>query len=379
MTTGPMRIAGLRALVFRAPIEAPVRTSFGTMRERPALLVRAEDRDGVVGWGEVWCNFPAVGAEHRARLLASVVAPLVIGRSFATPPEVFDLLTRESAVLAIQSGEPGPLAQVIAGVDIALWDLAARRAGVPLWRLLGGNPRVSVYASGLNPDRPEVMALRKRDAGFRAFKLKVGFGRDTDLANLSSLRAALGDEAPIMVDANQAWSLAQAIEMVDAMQPFRPAWLEEPIRADEPLSAWISLASASPIALAAGENQRGSDAFTALIESGAVRVLQPDPGKWGGFTGCVEVGRRAVAAGLSCSPHWLGGGIGLVASMHLLAGIGGDGMVEIDSNDNPLREALARPQPAVREGRVELGEAPGLGVEPDLEASRRYAVTSATV
>jgi L-alanine-DL-glutamate epimerase-like enolase superfamily enzyme len=126
------------AFVVRAPIAIPVRTSFGEMHERPAVFVRVTDRDGAVGWGEVWCNFPACGAEHRARLVETVLRPLLLGRSFAGPAAAFADLSQRTAVLAIQSGEPGPIAQTIAGVDLALWDLCARRAGQPLWRYLGG-------------------------------------------------------------------------------------------------------------------------------------------------------------------------------------------------------------------------------------------------
>ena len=97
----PVRIARLDAIVLRCPIETPVRTSFGTMRDRPAVFVRVEDDDGAVGWGETWCNFPACGAEHRARLLESVVAPLVVGRPFASPAAAFEAMAQATAVLAI--------------------------------------------------------------------------------------------------------------------------------------------------------------------------------------------------------------------------------------------------------------------------------------
>ena len=148
-------VRSVEALAFRYPVATPVRTSFGIMHDRPAVFVRVEDVDGAVGWGEVWCNFPTVGAEHRARLVNELLAPLVVGQTFATPRDAFDLMTAKTAVLALQSGEVGPLAQGIAGIDIALWDLAARRSGEPLWRLLGGNERrVPVYASGINPDAP---------------------------------------------------------------------------------------------------------------------------------------------------------------------------------------------------------------------------------
>jgi L-alanine-DL-glutamate epimerase-like enolase superfamily enzyme len=178
-----------------------------------------------------------------------------------------------------------------------------------------------------------------------------------------------------MIDANQAWSPAQAVEEAAALAAFAPFWLEEPIVADAAPDAWKALAADVPIPLAGGENIRGRAAFAQLIGCGAFAVVQPDIGKWGGFSGCLEVGRMALAAGLTFCPHWLGGGIGLVASMHLLAAVGGDGLVEVDANDNPLRELLAGPHPLVRDGTVELSNRAGLGVAPDLDAAKAFLVT----
>ncbi|WP_421998070.1 mandelate racemase/muconate lactonizing enzyme family protein [Reyranella sp.] len=369
-----LAVARVEAMVFRVPIERPVITSFGTMHSRPAVIVRVEDAEGAVGWGEVWCNFPDVGAEHRARLLRSAAAPLLLERPWRGPQEAFDALTRRLQVLAIQSGEEGPVAQVIAGIDMALWDLGARRLGQPLWRLLGGSAEVAVYASGLNPVEPEALAARKRAEGYRAFKLKVGFGLDRDSANLKALRDLVGSETPLMVDANQAWDADTAIDMAVAFEPFGLGWLEEPLRADAPAEDWQRVAERSPVPLAAGENIRGEEAFARAIEGQVLRVVQPDLGKWGGFSGCLDVGRRARAAGKLFCPHWLGGGVGLVASLHLKAAVGGAGYVEVDANDNPLREALGRPLPPVREGLMSLADRPGLGVEPDLAGLAPYRI-----
>jgi L-alanine-DL-glutamate epimerase-like enolase superfamily enzyme len=338
-------------------------------------LVRVEDADGAAGWGEIWCNFPAVGAEHRARLVVTVLLPLVEGKSFTSAPEAFRFLSEKTAVLAIQSGEPGPLAQCIAGVDVALWDLAARKAGQPLWRLLGGaSPRVRAYASGLNPDAPEKLALAKRNEGYRAFKLKVGFGAERDLANLRALRSALGDEAELMADANQAWTLREALSHVDRLKDLKLQWLEEPLRADRPWREWQSLAKKTAIPLAAGENLAGEAAFDAALASGALGVAQPDLAKWGGFSGCLPVAKRMRAAGLRYCPHYLGGGVGLLASAHLLAAVGGDGLLEVDANPNPLRELTCGPLARVENGIAELSAAPGLGATPDLSVLRAFSV-----
>ena len=358
----------IETFVFRVPASPPVRTSFGIMHDRPAVLVRLTDRHGNQGWGEIWCNFPTVGAEHRARLADSCLAPALRGRAWPSPRACFEALNAHVRILAIQSGEPGPLAHVIAGIDTALWDLLARRAGLPLWKLLGGEPSIAVYASGINPDQPERTAEAKAKEGYTAFKLKVGFGDERDEANVRALRETMGAQATLMVDANQAWTAPQAAGMARRLAPYGLVWLEEPIPADSPVEAWRELAQGSPIWLAGGENLRGEADFEAHMDEGGLSVIQPDLGKWGGFSGCLPVARAALQRNRWFCPHWLGGGIGLTASMHLKAAVGGPGYVEVDSNPNPLRDLLLPPGLAVRDGRVTLADEPGLGVSPSLDA-----------
>lgn len=375
-------IAELEAFLFRAPADPPVQTSFGVMRDRPALLLRVTDRDGAHGWGEVWCNFPVVGAEHRARLALAYLRPLVRAQAWESPAQCFAQLSAKLHVLAIQSGEPGPLQQVVAGLDVALWDMVARRAGLPLWKLLAVEGAaadaapmpIPVYASGLNPTAPERLAARKLEEGFRAFKLKVGFGAARDDANLQAMRETIGAATPFMVDANQAWDLPQAIEAGRRMARHDLGWLEEPIPADSAPAQWAQLAAAQPLALAGGENLAGAAQFRDFIEGEGLSVLQPDIGKWGGFSVCVEVGRATLRRGKRFCPHWLGGGIGLTASFHLKAAVGGPGYVEVDANPNPLRELLAAPAFVLEDGCVRLSERPGLGVEPDLAACRDWRI-----
>jgi D-galactarolactone cycloisomerase len=344
------------------------------MRSRAALAVRIEDADGAHGWGEVFSNWPPDGAEHRGRLIDEVLGPLALEQDHASPSALFEFLTARTRVLVLQTDEPGPFAQAIAGIDIAAWDLVARRAGLPLSRCL--NPaaatRVPAYASGINPTRPGTVALEQRALGFNAFKLKVGFGDARDAGNLREMRDALGEEATLMVDANQAWDLETGLTMAGRLAQWRPIWLEEPLRADTWPQTWRTFAERCPIPLAAGENMRGRGEFTAALATGAFRFLQPDVIKWGGISGCFDIGAGIVAAGLAFCPHYLGGGIGLIASAHLLAAVGGSGMLEVDSNPNPLREALAQPFARIGDGHWHLSEAPGLGIEPDLSALARF-------
>ncbi len=360
--------------VLRAPITEPVANAFGAMTNRPAVFLRITASDGAIGWGEVFSNFPQVGAEHRARLVASIFAPLLEGVSADDPQAARSLLDTRTRQMAIQCGEPGPFAQITGAVDQALWDMSARRAGVPLWQHLGGTSgKVRVYASGIGPDKVVETMLAKREHGYRAFKLKVGFGAARDVANLSQARAALGDDVQIMCDANQAWSPQDAAARIGELAPMRPCWIEEPIGADQPHEAWAALARASTVALAAGENLRGESAFEQALDAAYLRYVQPDVGKWGGISGGLAVARKAQAAGVAYCPHWLAGGVGLAASMHALAASGSaDGWAEIDANPNPLRE-LVYPM-VVEDGFVYLPDEPGLGVVPDLRQLAAFIV-----
>ena len=368
----PIRLTAVEAIVLRVPIDEPVQTSFGIMYDRPAVLVRIEDDHGTVGWGEIWCNFPSVGAEHRARLLESCVAPILLQQAWSHPTEAFAELSRRLRILAIQCGEPGPLAQAISGADIALWDLVGKRLNQPLWQLFGGTPRVRTYASGISPTAPESLAIAKHNEGYRAFKLKVGFGAERDMRNLRTLRDLFGPDTSLMIDANQAWTPDQAQEMSRLFAEFNPAWLEEPIAADYPLQAWEQLAKSTTVPLAAGENLRGVKEFSDAIQSGALSVIQPDLGKWGGFSGCLDVGQYAIDSGKMFCPHWLGGGVGLLASMHLRGAFGDHDYVEVDSNPNPLRDLLLPPGLSVVEGTVKLSDSPGLGLSLDLDTVREF-------
>ncbi len=393
--TASPAIARIQVHVLRWPVLLPVRTSFGIMLDRPAVLLRIEDSEGAHGWGEAWCNFPQCGAEHRARLIDTVLAPLLVGRAFKSPAAAWVELTHKTAVLALQAGEPGPMAQAIAGIDIALQDLAARRAGLPLWRRLASlagvsasafapqsaaasanhrplsAPQVPVYASGINPENPGEAVTALRASGHSGFKLKVGFGEQRDVDNLAAVHAAAGAGAALMVDANQAWDLATAMLMARRLAEWSPRWLEEPLRADRPWHEWQTLAQASNMPLAAGENVYGDDAFDALIASRAIAVVQPDLAKWGGVSGVLGVTDRIAAAGLRYCPHYLGAGIGLLASAHVLAARGNAASwLEVDSNPNPLRTLLCPPLATLRAGMMQLSDAPGLGIDPDLVALR---------
>lgn len=369
----PVTIARIEVHAFRQPVAVPVATSFGVMRERPAVFVRLENGDGCFGWGEIFANWPAAGAEHRCNLVAQDLADLVVGQSFSHAGDLFVRLDRATRIRALQSGEWGPFRQAIAGLDTALWDLFARRAGVPVARYIRRDaPRsVLAYASGIHIDVAEKEISRARAMGFRSFKVKVGFDHDADVVRVGAVADGLHHGETLMADANQAWDVNGAVGFLQGVRSTRLTWMEEPIIATAPVRDWV-LAAATGVPIAAGENLAGFDEFDAALAAGAISVFQPDLAKWGGITGCLGVARSVVAARRRYCPHFLGGGIGLAASAHLLAAVGGDGMLEVDVNPNALRDAFGAVSATVSDGHWPIGSAVGFGIETLPDDIKRY-------
>jgi len=217
-----------------------------------------------------------------------------------------------------------------------------------LWKLLATAPRAAI-ACRCTPagrsGRCRKDGLGKRDEGYRAFKFKVGFGAQKDRANFAEIRAALGDDAVVMIDANQAWSPDEAAKRIAELAPFRPHWVEEPIAADEPIPQWEDLARRCGVPLAAGENLRGLDEFADALTSECLAFVQPDVAKWGGLSGCRDWRSSRGGTAPSSARTGSGGGVGLAASLHLRAAIGPEGYAEVDANPNPLREEVFMPSP----------------------------------
>jgi L-alanine-DL-glutamate epimerase-like enolase superfamily enzyme len=166
-----------------------------------------------------------------------------------------------------------------------------------------------------------------------------------------------------------------AIAVSRAAAPLNLRWLEEPLRIDAPAADWRALAEASPIPLAGGENLRGADLDEAVAGE-ILQVIQPDATKWGGISGNIRVARAAVARGKAFCPHVFGGGVALLASLHLLAAAGGDGLLEFDCHPNAGRELVVGSLLPVCEGRVPVPSGPGLGAVPDLSGLSRYLTWS---
>jgi L-alanine-DL-glutamate epimerase-like enolase superfamily enzyme len=375
-----VRVTAVRILTLAHPLATPVRTSFGVMRQRHAILVEVRTDAGLSGWGESFANFPSWAPFERIRTLGDGLAPLLLGEDPREPERLHGVMRRATATLARQWGAPGPIAQAISALDIALWDLLGQVRGEPIHRLLGSAERthVPVYASALGPQDPAPLVAEAQARGIAAFKLKVGFGDEIDRRNLARMRELIGPDAQLMVDANQAWDLEQARAAAGLLAQHDVAWLEEPLAADR----WHELAQLRrevSVPLAAGENLTDLASGLDLLALDPVDVVQPDVCKIGGLTEARALIEGARARGVPFAPHYLGAAVGLIASLHLFAALPGGVLMELDPNPNPLREALGRGLLDVVDGALATPQRPGLGLVPDEAWLRRYLLDERVV
>ncbi len=326
------------------------------------LLVRVETEDGLVGWGEAF-GHAAIAATKAA--LDSIVAPLVLGRDAGD----IDALTRQVLHGVHLLGRNGPFVYAFSGIEIALWDLLGKRAGQPIWRLLGGGnaPRLDAYASLLSYGNDLDLVARNtaaaRAQGYRHIKLHELTREAVQAANQAA------PDAAIMLDVNCAWTPPIARRMAAALADTGLFWLEEPVWPPEDVAGLASLRRFG-IPLSAGENTAGLFGFRALIEAGAIDVAQPSVTKLGGVGEMRRVIALAHAHGIEVAPHSPYFGPGFLATLHIAAAMVERPMIEVlwlDMEANPF-------DPWVRAegGTVAVPTGPGLGCDPDPAILARY-------
>ncbi len=296
-------IERLVAGFYRIPLPVVLSDStHGEIRAFELNTVRVLDADGAEGIGYTYTvgrNGAAVDA-----ILAREMPELLSGAA----AERIEQLWQKMWWGLHYGGRGGPTVLAISAVDIALWDLKAKRAGLPLWSLLGGHdPRVPCYAGGIDLELPLDALLRQTDdnlaKGFRAIKMKVGRRRlGEDVERVAAMRAHLGDDFPLMADANMRWSVDEALRAARRLQPFELVWLEEPIVPDD-LAGHARLVREGGVPIATGENLRTLWDFRHLIASGGVTFPEPDVTNCGGITVFMKVARLAEAFNLPVTSH----------------------------------------------------------------------------
>jgi len=366
-------ISEVRAHPLRATLPTAQETSQGGWPALEIVVVEVETQDGLVGVGE---TLGRRGAAGYARFIRDALAPRLVGRSAHDRRALWQAMRN-----ALTGRLGGMLVECIAGVDIALWDLAGKAAGLPVWRLLGGMGRrhVTAYASSINwadDARVEAEVASALGRGFRQIKVKIGAPASRAVARVRQVRRLVGDEVLLAVDANWAYDADEALRVGRVLCDLDYLWFEEPVPPDD-LAGYARLRQHLPIRLAAGESD-----FTAQGVEPALHLLglvQPDVARSGGITETWRIAELAAVRGVAYAPHvgW-SGGVCSAASVHLAAAAEAFMTFECMVFDNPLRQALTRPVlgdvGALVDGGLAVPDAPGLGVELDREALRRFAI-----
>ncbi len=296
--------------------EHPIRDAIQLLDRNGLCEVSIETDAGVTGVSRTYFGRVASSPKVLATLIEEQLAPEIIG---SDPLFIRDVRSRLRTLTDYQ-GTAGLSTYGISAIDVALWDLAGKHFEAPVWQLLGAqHSAIPAYAmvGWLELDVPQLeqVAAKAMDQGFRGVKMKVGGGPLTeDLERIRAVRNVIGPDAPLMVDANQAFNFSEALERGLAYQDMGCRWFEEPLRA-EVTADHIRLAERLSIPIATGENRYGLANFRDLIAGGGVGVIQPDLRRAGGVTDCMEIGLTAAAFDIPYASH--GGG----AHIHVLAAL----------------------------------------------------------
>ncbi len=371
-----MKIESVTAEILRFDLERPMADAQIDIGARIIVLVRVRTSSGIEGVGEAGAFG---GAEQTVKtIIETQLAPLLVGED----PRMVEHLWAKMYQGTIQLGRRGAMLAAISGVDIALWDVLGKSLNAPVYMLLGGNARqMPAYASGgfymPEKDVAEVGAefAGYRELGYRAGKMKVaGADFTEDVARVRAVREALGPAADLMIDANNQYGAREAVRFAAAVEDQNIFWFEEPVPTDDLAGArFVRESITMPVAGYETETSRWG--FKALIEAGAVDIVQADTVWAGGISECRRIAAFASAWSLPIAPHNFAGAVSGFANLHLLASLPGAMFFEMDQNPNPLRTQIVANWPVIdTAGRVTLPEGAGLGMQIDEATVARYRV-----
>jgi D-galactarolactone cycloisomerase len=360
-----MKITDVRAHLLAVPIkekEFPARWSWLNFNQ---IIVAVHTDEGIVGYGEA---FGYGVPQATASVINQVLRPMLIDADPTQISALSDRMFRQTHIY----GRYGVTTFAISGVDIALWDILGKSAGLPLYRLLGGAPssEVPAYASLVRyKDQGEIRAaaFHAKRAGYRAIKL-----HQLEVESLKTVREAVGEEISLMVDVNCPWSPEQALDMALKFKPYKLAWLEEPIWPPEDFRSLARLGRLCGMPIASGENACTVFQFREMLEAGAAAYIQPSVVKVGGVSEWIKVAALAEPYNVRVAPHSPYFGPGFLATAHLVASSPFADWVEhlyVNLEASVFKQPLR-----FEKGYFHLPQGPGLGLEIDWEVVKRYEV-----
>ncbi len=374
-----MRITEITTHLLNHDLDAPFQSSFSTFYTRTHCLVEIVCEDGTIGWGE--CLGPA---DINAAVVKSM-AKMIIGRNpLNIEPIWLDVYNQYR-----DQGQRGPIHTALSGIDIALWDITGKHFNSPIYQLMGGAYRTEIPAYATGGFRPEGKDHTNHCAaemagyvaeGFRAVKIKIGYGIESDIATIRAVREAIGPDVAFMIDANHGYDALDAIEIGRRAAQYSIDWFEEPV-VPEALSSYQSIRRAQPIPVAGGETWHGRWAIAQALDARAVDIIQPDVCGVGGLSEARKIITLADTHHVRLVPHVWGTTVALAAGLHFHAIIppappsheARSPYLEFDRTHNPFRQAIISKPIEHVNGMVTVPDGPGLGIDINRSALEEFA------
>jgi D-galactarolactone cycloisomerase len=373
-----MKITRLEVFTLKAPQSGrPHWVSHFIVPTANEILVRIYTDEGISGFGLATSYTPI---DFAVKAFKSGIGDLIIGEDPLAPERVYKkLFALTTSRMASEKGwSREAVIRISSAIDIALWDIVGKTAGLPLYRIFGGfRSEVPAYVTcAYYRDGKDDAELRDEiqklvDQGHTGFKAKVGgLPLERDIERIALIREIIGDKKDLMIDVNRAWDLETAIRGAQLLEPLNPRWLEEPVKWEDDRRTLKLLSSKTRIPLSGGESEVTSYGCRAMIEEQAIQILQFDCTMFGGFTegrkmaGLCELNHVQVAPHHDCFIH-----------AHIVAGSPAGCIVEAftDPERDPLQAELFEEPPVIKNGMLKLKEQPGLGLTISEAAMKKFS------
>ncbi|GAB4223880.1 MAG: D-galactarolactone cycloisomerase [Spirochaetales bacterium] len=378
-----MKITKVTTFVLEQELTEKDRFAFSQARvhKRTSFVCRIDTDEGISGWGEAFGP-----ARIHKKIVDAYYAEYLIGKDPFYTRVIWDDLYN----MFRDNGQKGVTVEALSAVDIALWDIKGKAAGRPVYQMMGGTPREKVlpYATGMyrrytkdEIEETTAEAVGYVEAGFKAVKLKIGFGFDYDIRLVRSVRKAVGKDVKIMIDANHAYNATTAIRLGSMLEEKDILWFEEPVPPED-WRGYQEVRSKSRIPISGGEAEFTRYGMYHLIRNRCVDIVQPDCTVTGGLSEFMTISTLCTLENLQCFPHVWGSGIALTTGIHAAFSLPdfppslepADVFLEYDRTRNIFREQLAEGVPEMKDGWIYPPKKPGLGIEINEDLIRRYSV-----
>ncbi len=369
-----MKIAKVEAI----PLQAPADKAISFAQERTqwfyTTIVRITTDDGIQGIGECICRRASMPAKV---IVDDMLTPLILGRDPLDVEGIWNDMVKSERH---RGHITGMFMEAVSGVDTALWDVICKYHNMPLGKFLGGYDRKSVpaYASSVMLNEPKVMAenaVKLAESGFQAIKVKIGTGCEPDIRIMRTVRAAVGDDIQLMVDANSFYQTASdAVYVGRHLEELNVRWFEEPVLPDN-IRAYRTISQKLDMAVSAGESCFSAQSFLPLLEQNCIELAQPDICRCGGITESRRIANLAAAFGKLYAPHTgFSSSVCVFASMQLAAWAPNFTIYEYGLFGNPLQRITTKPIPEVKNGVLEIPREVGIGCELDESFVEKYRI-----